>query len=39
LLARNLITAEELDQRTAEYASGERTDEDHDHDDDHDHHH
>jgi nitrile hydratase accessory protein len=40
LLARGLVTAEELDHRTAEYASGERTDDDHDHDDeDHDHHH
>ena len=38
LLARGLISAEELDKRTAEYASGERTDEDHDHDDE-DHHH
>jgi len=36
LLDRGLVTSAELDARTAEYASGERTDEDHDHDhDDH----
>jgi nitrile hydratase accessory protein len=36
LVARGLVTPTELDTRTAEYASGERTDEDHDHaDDDH----
>ena len=34
LLARGVVTADELDSRTAEYASGERDDDDHDHDDD-----
>jgi nitrile hydratase accessory protein len=39
LVARGLLTPAELDVRTEEYATGERTDEDHDHDDDdHDHH-
>jgi nitrile hydratase accessory protein len=37
LVERGLVTPEELERRTAEYASGER--EDHDHDHDHDHHH
>jgi nitrile hydratase accessory protein len=35
LLARGVVSASELDLRTAEYASGERDDDDHDHDDDH----
>jgi nitrile hydratase accessory protein len=40
LVDRGLVTSAELEARTAEYASGERTDEDHDHDeDDHDHDH
>jgi nitrile hydratase accessory protein len=39
LVSRGLVTPAELDARTAEYASGERTDEDHDHDDDDDHDH
>jgi nitrile hydratase accessory protein len=40
LVARGVVTASELDSRTAEYASGERDDDDHDHDDDdHDHDH
>jgi nitrile hydratase accessory protein len=38
LLAHGLVTSAELDQRTHEYVSGERSDEDHDHDEDaHDH--
>jgi len=40
LVERGLVTGEELERRTAEYASGEREDHDHDHDHDHgDHHH
>ena len=38
LLARALVSVAELDARTAEYASGERSDEDDDHDHDHEHH-
>jgi nitrile hydratase accessory protein len=37
LLSHGLVTVSELDLRTQEYASGERTDEDDDHDHDHDH--
>ena len=39
LVERGLVTPEELEQRTAEYASGERDDHDHEHDHEHEHHH
>jgi nitrile hydratase accessory protein len=39
VVARGLLSAGELDTRTAEYASGERDDDDHDHDDHDDHEH
>jgi nitrile hydratase accessory protein len=35
LVERGLVSPAELEARTAEYARGERTDEDHDHDEDH----
>jgi nitrile hydratase accessory protein len=39
LVEQGLVTPEELDRRTAEYASGERDDHDHDHDHGEHHHH
>ena len=39
LVERGLVTPEELERRTAEYASGERDDHDHEHDHEHEHHH